>query len=65
LVGVSGLTRRRNPRNDARMPPFRLVRILVAICCAAALAVPLGACSACGDWPWAATQKSCHDEPVR
>jgi hypothetical protein len=43
------------------MSRLRLFRIVLALCCAAALA----GCAGCGDWPWAATQKSCHDENAR
>jgi hypothetical protein len=47
------------------MARFRLFRIVVALCCAAALAAPLAGCAGCSDWPWSATQKSCHDENAR
>jgi hypothetical protein len=47
------------------MASLRRVRLLLALSCAVAFAAPLGACSACGDWPWSPAQKSCHDEPVR
>jgi hypothetical protein len=59
------LTRRRHPREDADMPHIPLIRMVIALCCAAALAAPLGGCDSCGDWPWNATQKTCHGEPVR
>ena len=47
------------------MPRLRLIRIVLALCCAAALAAPLAGCGACGDWPGSPTQKSCHDENAR
>jgi hypothetical protein len=47
------------------MPRLRLLRIVLALCCAAALAAPLAGCAGCGDWPWNATQKSCRDESAR
>jgi hypothetical protein len=39
----------------------RLILIVLALSCAAALA----GCDACGDWPWTQQQKSCHGEAVR
>jgi hypothetical protein len=59
------LTRRRNRREDDNKARFRLFRIVVALCCAAALAAPLAGCAGCSDWPWSATQKTCHDENAR
>jgi hypothetical protein len=59
------LTSRRNPRDDVDMPRVRFIRMVLALSCAAALAAPLGGCDKCGDWPWTATQKSCHGEAVR
>ncbi|MGO9774499.1 MAG: hypothetical protein ACLPSW_34095 [Roseiarcus sp.] len=43
------------------MPRLRLIRILLALSCAVALA----GCDSCGDWPWTAKQKTCHGEAVR
>jgi hypothetical protein len=59
------LTRRRHRREDRFVPRLRRIRIVLALCCAAALCAPLAGCGACGDWPWSATQKSCHDEGAR
>ncbi|MGO4870246.1 MAG: hypothetical protein ACLPGW_06485 [Roseiarcus sp.] len=47
------------------MPRIHLIRIALALSCTAALAAPLGGCDSCGDWPWNATQKTCHGEAVR
>jgi hypothetical protein len=55
------LTRWRNSRDDHFMSRLRLIRILLALSCAVALA----GCDSCGDWPWTAHQKTCHGEAVR
>jgi hypothetical protein len=61
-AGVArGLTSRRDPRDDAIMSSLRLIRIVLALSCAVALA----GCDSCGDWPWTAKQKTCHGEAVR
>ena len=57
------LTHRRKTRQNRGMLRNRLIRLILALCCATALAAPLGGCGYCGDWPW--TAKSCHDEPTR